>query len=137
MIWIIIGHVADIVSVVAGVIAVVGIPVLWVSSRKLYRELRESRQLQAVSHGCLEFSDTQVAINLVPLELVKVMPRPGDTVLLPGEYHDGRSLGGGVYEVERVSFTFYDAPEIDQPCPAKPSKVIAHVRKRQAVKPAG
>lgn len=90
-----------------------------------------------MSHGCLEFADSQVAINLVPLELVKVMPRPGDTVLLPGEYQDGHSLGGGVYEVERVSFTFYDAPEIDQPCPAKPSKVIAHVRKKQAARPAG
>lgn len=131
MTWIIIGRLADVVSVIAGTIAIIGVPLLWVSTRKLYREFRESREAKIVSVGCLEFSDEKAAINLVPLEMMTVMPRPGDIVHLPGETHNNLNYGGGIYEVERVSFSFFDAPEVDQPCPAKPSKVIAHVRERQ------
>ena len=47
MTWLILGRLADIVSVVAGIVAIIGVPVLWVSSRKLYREFRQSREPQA------------------------------------------------------------------------------------------
>lgn len=88
--------------------------------------------MKNVSQDCLEFTDPyeRVGINLVPLERVAALPRPGDRVFLPGETHDGKNFGGGEYEVERVSFSYHEAPEVDQPCPAVPSKVIAYVRKR-------
>ncbi len=130
MVWIILGRVADVVSVVAGVIAIVGVPLLWASTRRLYREFRLSREIKGVSDGCLEFSTAREPINLVPLEMVSVIPRPGDIVHLPGEMHDSKSYGAGAYVVDEVSFLYFDAPEVNQPCPAKPSKVMIRVREK-------
>jgi hypothetical protein len=124
----------DPISLAADVVTFVGVPVLGWTMYKIWAELRreraERKAFKSVSQDCLEFSDDQVGINLVPFERVAAFPRPGDIVILPGETRDGVNLGAGVYEVDRVSFTFLEAPEIDQPCPAVPSKVIAHVRKR-------
>ncbi len=131
----------DPISLLADAITIVGLPTLVWSTLRLWFDLRreraaaverraEAERREIVSVGCLQFSDEQAAINLVPLERVPALPRPGDLVFLPGETRDGKNWGGGEYEVERLSFTFLEAPEIDQPCPAVPSKVIAHVRRR-------
>ena len=100
------------------------------TTRNLYKEYLKSKEIKNVSQDCLEFTEQKVGINLVPLERVAAFPRPGDTVFLPGETHEGKNYGGGEYEVERVAFSFHEAPEIDQPCPAVPAKVVACVRKR-------
>jgi hypothetical protein len=119
----------------ADVVAIFGIPVLVWTTIQLVREIRRERAerkvLKSVSEDCLEFNDPhhRVGVNLVPLERVVAFPRPGDRVLLPGETHEGKNYGGGEYEVESIAFIFSEAPEVDQPCPAVPSKVIAHVRK--------
>ena len=129
----------DPISLVADLVTVFGVPVLVVSTWKFYREFRQEwaarKQMVGVSHGCLEFNlNGKVGINLVPLEKITVLPRPGDFVTLPGEgYKYGTRGGCGEYEVERVSFLFQEAPEVDQPCPALPSKVIAYVHKRERV----
>jgi hypothetical protein len=131
----------DPISLIADAVTIVGLPTLAWSTWKLWADFQtekraavqrraEEERRQTVSVGCLEFSDERVGINLVPLERISVFPRPGDFIFLPGETRDGRNWGGGEYEVERISFTFLEAPEIDQPCPAVPSKVIAHVRRR-------
>jgi hypothetical protein len=124
----------DPISLAADVVTFVGVPVLGWSVYKIWQELRRERAernaFKSVSQDCLEFSEDHVGINLVPFERVAAFPRPGDIVILPGETHDGVNVGAGEYEVDRVSFTFLEAPEIDQPCPAVPSKVIARVRKR-------
>jgi hypothetical protein len=120
----------DPISLVADVVTVIGIPVLIATTYTLYREYRKSREIKNVSQDCLEFNDRNTGINLVPLEKAAAFPRPGDIVFLPGETHDGKNYGGGEYEVERIAFTFHEAPEIDQPCPAVPSKVVAYVRRR-------
>lgn len=120
----------------ADVVTILGVPLLAAGSWQLVREIRreraERRIVKNVSQDCLEFNDPyqRVAINLVPLERVAAFPRPGDLVILPGETQGGKNLGGGEYEVEKVCFSFYEAPEVDQPCPAVPSKVIAYVRRR-------
>ena len=120
----------DPISFVADVVAIIGIPVLGVATWKLYRAYVKGRETKNVSQVCLEFSEKGIGINLVPLERVAAFPRPGDIVLLPGETFEGKNYGGGEYEVERVAFSFHEAREINLPCPAIPSKVIASVRKR-------
>jgi hypothetical protein len=118
-------------DIVADVVTIVGIPVLVVATGKLYQEYRKAREVKFVSQDCLEFNEQKTGINLVPLKMVSAFPRPGDAVFLPGETHDGKNYGGGEYEVEKLAFTFDEAPEIAQPCPAIPSKVVAYVRKRK------
>jgi hypothetical protein len=120
----------DPISLVADIVTIIGIPVLVVTTDRLYREYSKSRAVKHVSQDCLEFNENKTGINLVPLERVAAFPRPGDIVFLPGETHEGKNYGGGEYEVEKVAFTFNEAPEIDQPSPAVPSKVVAYVRKR-------
>jgi hypothetical protein len=121
----------DPISFIADVVTLVGIPTLCVSTWNLYKQAKKAREPQSVSHGCLEFADEdeRVGINLVPLEEVTAIPRAGDRVLLPGETHDRKNYGGGLYEVLSVEFTYLEAPdEVNQPCPALPSKIIVHVR---------
>lgn len=124
----------DPISLIADIIAIVGIPTLAVSTRNLYRDAKKAREPQSVSHGCLEFGHAdghRTGINLVPLTEVTAIPRPGDTVLLPGEYVDHKNYGGGIYKVESVFFSYLpaDPKEVDQPCPALPSKISVNVRK--------
>ncbi len=121
----------DPISFVADIIAIVGIPTLFVATKNLYRDVKKEREPQSVSHGCLEFSyaDRKIGINLVPLTEVTAIPRAGDRVFLPGETRNGKNLGGGLYEVEDVAFSYLEAPdEVDQPCPALPSKIMVRVR---------
>jgi len=123
-----------IVGRVADVVTILGVPVLTAGTWQIVREFRKERasrrKIESVSHGCLEFSDEQGGINLVPLETVAAFPGPGDIVLPPGETLGGENRGKGFYEVESMSFIFMEAPEIDEPSPAVPSKVIVHVRER-------
>jgi len=122
----------DPISLFADVIAIVGIPTLAVSTVNLYRQEKKALQPQSVSHGCLEFADAdrRLGINLVPLTDVTAIPRAGDVVFLPGETRGQENRGAGTYRVVRVEFAYledYDG-EVDQPCPALPSKIIAYVR---------
>jgi hypothetical protein len=130
----------DPVSLVSDVVTIVGLPTLMWSTVRLVKEARkeradaaerlhEERRKETISVGCLEFLDGRTGVNVVPLDKVRGLPRPGDIVSLPGETRTGRNSGEGEYEVERLTFTFLEAPEIDQPCPAIPSRVIAHVRR--------
>jgi hypothetical protein len=135
----------DPISLAADAITIVGLPLLVLGALKLFRDLRkdraeeEQRKIEAshreiVSQGCVEFYDTRhgVGVNLIPFEKIVAVPRPGDFVMLPGETHDGQTLGAGEYEVESVSFSFQEAPEIgDQPCPAVPSKIVVYVHRRE------
>lgn len=121
----------DPISFIADIVTLVGVPTLAYSTRSLYKQAKKSREPQSVSHGCLEFAyaDMKCGINLVPLEAVTAIPRVGDRVLLPGETRDFKNLGGGYYEVVSVEFIYLEAPdEVDQPCPALPSKIVVKVR---------
>jgi hypothetical protein len=119
----------DPISLLADIVTIVGIPALWISTQQVYREYLKGREIRSVSQDCLEFTERDTAINLVPLEKVVAFPRQGDIVFLPGETREGKNLGGGRYEVEKVAFTFDEALDVDQPCPAVPSKVVAYVRR--------
>jgi hypothetical protein len=120
----------DPISFIADIIAIVGIPTLAVSTLSLYREAKKAREPQTVSFGCLEFynEDGECGVNLVPLDKITAIPRVGDQVYLPGETHESKVYGQGYYEVLKVVFGYSEAPEIDQPCPAVPAKIVVHVR---------
>jgi hypothetical protein len=135
----IIGRIADVVTIV-------GLPTLGWSTLRLWFDFREERteaverraedeRRRTVSVGCLDFEDTRgdVGINLVPFEKLTALPRPGDFVTLPGQGYHGTRGGAGEYEVERVSFEYFQyAPEISgQPCPAVPSKIIVYVHRQE------
>ena len=120
----------DSISLISGLVTIFGIPALYVSTRRLYLEARRAREPQCVSHGRLEFNDEdeEVGINLVPLTEVTAIPRKGDRVYLPGETRRLENRGGGLYEVISVDFSYLEAPEVDQPCAALPSKIMVQVR---------
>jgi hypothetical protein len=132
-------------GVAADVITFVGVPTLGWSTWRLWQDQEKDRaeeaerrmeatHRQVISQGCVDFEDTRqkVGINLIPFERLIAIPRPGDFVMLPGETRDGRNYGAAEYEVESVSFSFQEAPEItDQPCPAVPSKIIVYVHRRE------
>jgi hypothetical protein len=126
----------DPLSLLADIVTFVGIPSLGIGTWKLWNDLKKDRidagHRKIVSQGCIDFQHQGVSINLVPFEKLAALPRPGDFVDLPGETRDGKNSGRGKYEVERVGFTFLEAPEIDdQPCPAVASKIIVYICKRE------
>lgn len=121
----------DPISFIADVVTLVCIPTISVSTWKLYKQAKKAREPQSVGHECLQFhdEDKEVGINLVPLETVTAIPRVGDRVFLPGETHDFKNLGGGLYEVLSVDFHYLEAPgEVDEPSPALPSGIVVNVR---------
>jgi hypothetical protein len=129
----------DPISCIADLVTLVGIPTLAYSTRKLYRDAKKARVPQSVSHECLEFYDVddKVGVNLVPLTEITAIPRPGDTVLLPGETHGFENWGGGSYKVQSVVFIYiedYDG-EVDQPCAALTSKISVSVQKIKDERP--
>jgi len=132
----------DVVGRLGDFVTILGVPLLaagtWQLVREIRRERAERKAVKIVSQDCLEFYDSEqkVGVNLVPLERVRAFPSPGDRVFFPGETHEGKNFGGGEYEVEKIVFTFFEAPEVDQPCPAVPSKVIAYVHKMERKRPA-
>jgi hypothetical protein len=129
----------DPISLLADIIAIIGIPTLAVSTRNLYSDAKKAGEPQSVSHGCLEFADVdqRVGINLVPLKEITAIPRAGDIVLLPGETRDHENRGGGNYRVLSVEFSYLEDyyGEVDQPCAALPSKIIVNVRNMENERP--
>jgi hypothetical protein len=134
----------DPISLIADTVTIIGLPTLAWSTWRLWSDHKKERaeaalqraddeRRRTVSVGCVEFFDVGVgaAVNLVPFERITLLPRQGDVVELPGETQAGQRSGYGSFDVQNVRFSFYEAPEIaDQPCPAVPSKVIVHVRRR-------
>jgi len=108
---------------------VIGLPTIIASfyqSWKARQEARAARRELIFSEDCLEFVlDDGSFVNLVQLETLHSLPRPGDIVLLPG---DGVGNGAGPYRVENVEF-IYTREEVDaqQPRQARLTKTVAHV----------
>lgn len=107
----------------------IGLPTLaatYYEAWKTRKEAEEARRPFIVSENCLEFvGDDGGWVNLVPLETIRTLPRPGDVVMLPG---DGVAAGAGAYRVESVEFIY--AREDDnalQPRQARLTKTVAHV----------
>jgi hypothetical protein len=112
---------------------IIGLPAMlaaWYQSWKARQEARLAREGALHSLNCLEFVDEEgTCINLVPLETLHSLPKPGDVVLLPadGVFGDG-SVAPGAYRIERVEH-IYTRPDgkTKRPREARLTKAVAQV----------
>jgi len=97
---------------------------------KARQEARQARDGTLHSLNCLEFvSGDGSCINLVPLETLHTLPKPGDIVLLPGHgVGHGVEFLPGAYLVETVEH-FYARVERtgSRPQEARLTKAVAQV----------
>ena len=121
----------DPVSLIADIVTIIGVPVLAVSTWKLYRTVREARKPKGVGEDCINFYDVaaRCGINLVPIRNITAIPRTGDVVSLPGETDDERNDGGGRYEVVGVEFYYREDREPDRPTAATPLAIHINVKR--------
>jgi hypothetical protein len=80
--------------------------------------------------NCLEFVDGEgTCVNLVPLETLHSLPKPGDIVLLPGDgIGNNGPLAPAAYRIERVEH-IYTRPDqrTKRPREARLTKAVAQV----------
>jgi hypothetical protein len=122
----------DIISLIADVVTFAGLPLLYFSNRQLLNTVRRAHYLNAVGQDSINFARAGdgTGINCVPLTAITAIPRPGDMVLLPGEYVSGINYGGGTYIVESVVFSYISllTGTSDLPCPAEQARIVVKVR---------
>ncbi len=116
---------------------VLGVPTAvgaYYQSWKTRQESRLARQGLVFSENCLEFVlDDGMTVNVVPLETLHSLPKPGDIVLLPGQ-EDGMDamldpvLPHGAYRVSRIEHIYAPVQgakaHVGQ---ARLAKAVAHV----------
>jgi hypothetical protein len=121
----------DPVSFLADIVTILGVPLLFVANRALYREVKKAHQLKGVGEDCLIFHDVngKCAINLAPYGNSAVVPGKGDVVTLPGETSEAKNYGGGRYEVVSVEFHYRQDRKSDRPCPATLITIEVNVKK--------
>lgn len=79
----------------------------WYQALRARQELRRSREVIIDSANCLEFLTADGAcVNLVPLETLRTLPRPGDIVFLPGDGVHTDTLHTGAWRVDRVEHIY-------------------------------
>lgn len=112
---------------------VIGLPTMiaaYYQSWKGRQEARMAREGALHSLNCLEFVDEEgTCINLVPLETLHSLPKPGDIVLLPADgFHGDGSVAPGAYRIERIEH-IYTRPEqkTKRPREARLTKAVAQV----------
>ncbi len=90
---------------------IVGLPTLvgtYYQSYKNRQENKEARQGLVYSENCLEFVlDDGTTVNIVPLETLHTLPKPGDVVLLPGTAETLKAHPQhAAYRVNRIEFIY-------------------------------
>ena len=127
----------DPVSMIARYTSVIGFAIAlpmtiatYYETYKARQEARQARDGTLHSLNCLEFVTRDGScINLVPLETLHSLPKPGDIVLLPGHgVGDGVEFLPGAYLVETVEH-FYARVDIrkSRPQEARLTKAVAQV----------
>jgi hypothetical protein len=112
---------------------IIGLPTMiaaYYQSWKGRQEARLAREGALQSLNCLEFVDVDgTCINLVPLETLHSLPKPGDIVLLPadGVFGEG-NIAPAAYRIERVEH-IYSRPDqkTKRPREARLTKAVAQV----------
>lgn len=111
---------------------VLGLPTLlatYYESFKARREAKQARKEALHSLHCLEFvSANGACINLVPLETLHSLPKPGDVVFLPGDGVRVNENQTGAYIVESVEHIYTRWEEKgSRPQEARLTKTVAQV----------
>jgi len=112
---------------------IVGLPTLigtYYQAWKTRQESREARQGLVYSENCLEFMlEDGTTINLVPLETLHTLPKPGDIVLLPGRvHHMDEDPMHAAYQVIRLEYIYARVENRHtQFGQARLAKAVAHV----------
>lgn len=108
----------------------------WYQALRARQELRRSREIVVHSENCLEFLTADgLCINLIPLETLRMLPRPGDVVLLPGdgvaaapETRSSEVVRTGAWRVERVEHIYARVQRKSaRPQEARLTQAVAHV----------
>jgi hypothetical protein len=94
------------------------------------REAKQAREGFVYSENCLEFLlEDGTFINLVPLESLHSLPKPGDVVLLPGGA--AAALAYGAYRVTRLEHIYSPVVRVESKQAlagqARLAKAVAHV----------
>jgi hypothetical protein len=112
---------------------IIGFPTMvaaYYQSWKARQEMRLAREGVLHSLNCLEFVCADgTCVNLVPLETLHSLPKPGDVVLLPGDGIGAESvLPPGAYRIDRVEH-IYTTPawKTKRPREARLTKAVAQV----------
>ncbi|MGO9336081.1 MAG: hypothetical protein ACLPY1_01100 [Terracidiphilus sp.] len=101
----------------------------WYQSWKARQEAKQAREAALHSKNCLEFvSGDGSCINLVPLDSLHTLPKPGDVVLLPGRGVGDREFLPGAYLVQAIEHIYsqFDAKG-SRPQEARLTKAVAQV----------
>jgi hypothetical protein len=91
----------------------IGMPAVFATLYQTFKARQEARQVREGtfhSLNCLEFvAGDGTCINVVPLETLHSLPKPGDVILLPGRgVHDAELLPGA-YLVESIEHIYSPA----------------------------
>lgn len=96
---------------------------------KARQEAAEVRAGFSFSKNCLEFVlEDGSTVNLVPLDTLHTLPRPGEIVLLPGSGVCGDGTAMGAYRVGRIEHIYarFEGKKADVK-QARLIKTVAHV----------
>jgi hypothetical protein len=118
---------------------VIGLPAMlgaFYQALKARQEAREAREGRLHSKNCLEFVNSDGScINLVPLETLHSLPKPGEVVLLPGGGIG--SMGEflpGAFRVESIEHIYtHVQTKGSRPQEARLTKAVALVTSLNAV----
>ena len=105
-------HVAPLGTFLATIVwCLIGTPTMiaaYYQSWKSRQEARAAREGTLQSMNCLEFVSREGScINLVPLETLHTLPKPGDVILLPGHgVGENEEFIPGAYRVETIEHIY-------------------------------
>jgi hypothetical protein len=129
--WIHMSPLGSFLATVAGVL--IGLPTMiaaYYQSWKGRQEAKAAREGKLHSKNCLEFvTGDGSCVNLVPLETLHSLPKPGDIVLLPGRgiEHDGEFVPGA-YLVAGIEHIYAHVEyKGSRPQEARLTKAVAQV----------
>jgi len=110
----------------------IGLPTIVATYYQSFKTRQEAKLAREGMHSrdCLEFvTEDGSCVNLVPLETLHSLPKPGDVVLLPGDWigADSRFVPGA-FRIERIEHIYTPAEtKARRPREARLTKAVAMV----------